>query len=80
MSELAILFATPVLTNIMLGCFVAAAACLGVNYHRQIDRLQKQNERLIAGVQKILAIAETMSGQKKSVVGATGIEPVTPTV
>lgn len=59
------LFSTPVLTNIMLGCFVAAAACMAVNYHRQIDRLQKQNERLILGVQQILAIAETMSGQKQ---------------
>jgi hypothetical protein len=59
------IFTTPVLTNIMFMCFVAAAACMGVNYHRQIDRLQKQNERLIAGVQQILAIAETMSGQKQ---------------
>ena len=65
MSYLSALFSDPVLTNIMLGCFVAAAACMGINYHRQIDRLQKQNERLIAGVQQILAIAETMSGQKQ---------------
>jgi len=60
------IFTAPVLTNIMFMCFVAAAACMAVSYHRQIDRLQKQNERLIFGVQKILAIAESMSGQKQS--------------
>ena len=65
MPYLSELFSTPVLTNIMFMCFVAAAACMAVNYHRQIDRLQKQNERLIAGVQQILTIAETMSGQKQ---------------
>ncbi len=65
MAYLSAIFSTPVLTNIMFMCFVAAAACMAVNYHRQIDRLQKQNERLISGVQQILAIAETMSGQKQ---------------
>ncbi len=65
MSYLSEIFSAPVLTNIMLGCFVAAAACMAVNYQRQIDRLQKQNERLILGVQKILAIAETMTDQKQ---------------
>ena len=65
MSYISEIFSTPVLTNIMLMCFVAAAACMAVNYHWQIDRLQKQNERLISGVQQILAIAETMSGQKQ---------------
>jgi hypothetical protein len=65
MSYISEIFSTPVLTNIMLGCFVAAAACMAVNYHRQINRLQNQNERLISGVQKILTIAETMSGQKQ---------------
>lgn len=65
MSYLSALFSDPVLTNIMLGCFVAAAACMAVNYNRQIDRLRQQNECLISGVQQILAIAETMSGQKQ---------------
>jgi len=65
MSYLSALLSAPVLTSIMLGCFIAAAACMAVNYNRQIDRLQKQNERLISGVQKILAIAETMAGQKQ---------------
>ena len=65
MSFLSTFFSTPVLTNIMLGCFVAAVACMAINYSRQIDRLQKQNEHLVSGVQKILAIAETMVGQKQ---------------
>ena len=59
------ILSAPVLTSIMLGCFIAAAACMAVNYNRQIDRLRQQNERLISGVQKILAIAETMAGQKQ---------------
>ena len=65
MLEISSLLTAPVLTNVMLGCFVAATACMAVNYHRQIDRLRQQNERLISGVQKILTIAETMSGKKQ---------------
>jgi len=65
MNLISVLFSAPVLTNIMFMCFVAAAACMAINYNRQIDRLRQQNERLISGVQQILAIAETMSGQKQ---------------
>ena len=57
------IFSAPAGWNIALGLFIIAAACMAVNYSRQIVRLQKQNERLIFGVQKILTIAETMSGQ-----------------
>lgn len=67
MSDLSTIFTTPVLTNIMLICFVAAAACIAVNYSRQIDLLRRQNEHLISGVQKILAVAETMVAQKQAV-------------
>ncbi len=65
MSYLSAILSAPVLTIIMLGCFIAAAACMAVNYNRQIDRLRQQNERLISGVQKILTIAETMAGHKQ---------------
>ncbi len=65
MSYLSAILSAPVLTSIMLGCFIAAAACMAVSYSRQIDRLRQQNESLISGVQKILAIAETLTGQKQ---------------
>lgn len=65
MSYLSAILSAPVLTSIMLGCFIASAACMAVNYNRQIDCLRQQNERLISGVQKILAIAETMAEQKQ---------------
>ncbi|MGE4351626.1 MAG: hypothetical protein AB7E52_05500 [Bdellovibrionales bacterium] len=61
MAYFSALFSAPVLTNIMLLCFVSAMACMAITYQRQINRLQKQNERLIAGVQQILLIAETMA-------------------
>lgn len=64
-SIIAAFFSAPAGWNIALGLFIVAAACMAVNYNRQIVRLQAQNERLISGVQEILAIAETMSGQKQ---------------
>ena len=55
MSYLSAIFSTPVLTNIMLGCFVAAAACVAIHYHRQIRELQKQGEEMISTLRRIVA-------------------------
>lgn len=53
MSYLTELFSAPMLTNIMLGCFVAAAACMAVHYHRQIRELQKQNGEMLSVLRQI---------------------------
>ena len=55
MQILSALFSAPVLTNIMLGCFVAAAACMAVSYHRQIDGLKRQNAEIIKTLERIAA-------------------------
>ncbi|MDR3450369.1 MAG: hypothetical protein P4M15_11610 [Alphaproteobacteria bacterium] len=55
MPYLSAFLAAPVLTNIMLMCFVAAAACMALNYHRRIRELQKQNAEIIDSLRQIAA-------------------------
>ncbi len=55
MAYLSVFLAAPVLTNIMLMCFVAAAACMAVNYHIRIQELQKQNAEMIEALHMIAA-------------------------
>lgn len=47
------IFSTPVLTNVMLGCFVAAAACKAVSYHRRMREMQKQNDDMLSVLRQI---------------------------
>ena len=53
MAYLSAIFSVPVLTNIMLGCFVAAVACMAVSYHRRLRELQNQNGEMLLVLRQI---------------------------